>query len=181
MHLESSANPGMEPGTVKALVSLLSQVKIHYPLLSLGDLAASYADWISDSNNASNQLTCKVGLLCSSMFQNVAGQGFLGGELVAYFRLLLCTTTHFYLRMREDKHISDIRTNPVVLKNLVLVINACGKKVVQRLDRLCLPESIRGMPGDDQKRLFLLLLGMCLSVSCLAEESENYLVRFPCV
>jgi hypothetical protein len=83
--------------------------------------------------------------------------------------------------MREDKHISDIRTNPVVLKNLVLVINACGKKVVQRLDRLCLPESIRGMPGDDQKRLFLLLLGMCLSVSCLAEESENYLVRFPCV
>src|ERR1700744_4899984 len=119
MHLESSATPGMGPGTMRALVSLLSHVKVHSPLLSLSDLATSYADWISDSNNASNQLTCKVGLLCSSMFQNVAGQGWLGDELVAYFRLLLWTTTHFYLQMRENEHISDIRTNTVVLKNLV--------------------------------------------------------------
>jgi hypothetical protein len=170
----------MEPGTVKALVSLLSHIKVHYPLLSLGDLAAGYADWISDGNNASNQLTCKVGILCSSMFQKVAGQ-WLGDEFVVYFRLLLWTTTHFYPRMREDKHISDIRTNPVVLKNLVLVINACGKKVVQRLNRLCLPARIKDMNGDDRKRLFLLLLGMCQSVSYLAEESEDYLVRFLCV
>jgi hypothetical protein len=165
----------VEGVSLEALRRMLDYIKIDSRLLSIDVLATEYADWISNTNDVSNQLTSKVGLLCSSMFQSIAGQG-LGNDFVTEFRLLLWTTTLFYQTITVNKHISDTATHTAVLRNLVFIINTCGKSVVCRLNTLCLPGTINNMCRSDQKRLFLLILGICLSVTYLVEESDNYLV-----
>jgi hypothetical protein len=154
---------------------MLDHIQIDSDLSSLDPFASGYADWISDTKNTSNQLPSKVGLLCSSLFQSIAGEG-LGDGFVREFRLLLWTTTIFYMTMRANKLFPDEISRIAVLRNLVSAINACGRKVVHHLDRLCLPGTIYNMRTSDQKKLFLLILGMCLSTTYLAEEIDNYLV-----
>jgi len=175
MYAEYSPGKTIEQESIEALFSMLDGIRIDSHHRSLDLLAAGYADWILDTNDTSNQLTSNVGLLCSSMFQSIAGQG-LGNDFIKEFRLLLWTTTLFSLTMRANKHILNKMVHTIVSKNLVRIINACGKKVVHFLNGFCQPETINNMHRSDQKCLFLLILGICLSITYLIEESDNFLV-----
>jgi len=141
--------------------------------LNLDFLAANYANWISHAT--SDIPTSKLGLLCTSDFQSIAGHG-LGDDFVKDFRFLLWTTSLFYTAMTGTAHPKDEPAYTTALCNLEMSIVSCGNRVVRYLDRLCHPGVIKNMPPAQCKQLFLVVIGMCLCASYMIERSERVTV-----
>lgn len=155
---------------------MLEQIRLPSILsttINLDFLATEYADWIS--HNIPGIPTSKLGLLCTSTFQSIAGYG-LGDSFVKNFRLLLLTTSLLYIAMNREIYPQDVPVHETALRNLRKLINASGKKVVLRLDELCHPGAINNMAISLQKQLFLVIIGVCLSATYLIKESQRFTV-----
>jgi hypothetical protein len=63
--------------------------------LSLDDLAGTFAHWISGSYDQWNSQFNEVAVLCSPLFQSIAGPD-MGESMIQVLRLLLLASTLFY-------------------------------------------------------------------------------------
>lgn len=172
---DSDVSESPMPIYLHTLNSMLNQVQIPSNLqtLDLDFLAADYAGWISHAT--SSIPTSKLGLLCTSDFQSIAGHG-LGDDFVKDFRFLLGATSLFYTAMSRITHPKDETVYTTALCNLEKLIGSRGNRVVRRLDQLCHPGVIKNMPPAQCKLLFLVVIGMCLSASYMFEKSERVAV-----
>jgi hypothetical protein len=152
---------------------MLEQIRLPSILSTTINLDFLATDWIS--HTTPGMPTSKLGLLCTPAFQSVAGGG-LGDSFVKNFRLLLWTTSLLYIAINGEVHPQDALAHETALRNLKRLINACGKRVVLRLDELCHPGAINNMPGSLQKQLFLVIIGVCLSATYMIKESQKFLV-----
>ncbi|PMD15912.1 hypothetical protein NA56DRAFT_663425 [Hyaloscypha hepaticicola] len=143
---DSDMSQSLTPVFLHTLESMLEQIRLPSLLstpINLDFLAAEYANWIS--HTTPSMPTSKLGLLCTPAFQSVAGGG-LGDSFVKNFRLLLWITSLLYIAMNGEVDPQDAPAHEAALRNLKKLINACGKRVVLRLDELCHPGAINNMP-----------------------------------
>lgn len=160
---------------IHTLNSMLDQIKIPSDLqpLDLDFVTINYADWMS--HDTSGIPTSKLGLLCTSGFQSIAGHG-LGNEFIRSFRFLLWTTSLFYTATSKITGSNDGSAYATALCNLEELISCCGNRVVRRLDQYCHPGVINSMHPAQRKQLFLVIVGMCLSTSYMFEKIERLTV-----
>lgn len=81
---------------------------------------------------------------------------------ISDFRLLVWTTTLVYTA--RCNHHEDPRQIKA-LCNLKKFRNWCGENVVNALDGLCRPQSIKKLNIQQLKLLFLVVIGVCLSAT----------------
>jgi hypothetical protein len=142
---------------------MLDEIRLPLELeleITLDFLARDFAAWISHSD--SGVAASKLGLLCISDFQGIAA-GVLKDFSVSDFRLLVWTTILVYTARYRDGE--DDHGQIEALCNLKKFRNWCGENVINKLDRLCRPQSLQQLTTLQCKLLFLVVIGVCLSAT----------------
>lgn len=138
-------------------------------ILSLDILTADIANWIT--RTSSGIAVGKVDLLCSSVFQNLAGQA-LGHEFIRNFRQVLWLTTLAHTATRNR----ILHTQTQTMDNLENWLHFYGENVVLQLDQHCRAHCIRKLSLMKRKALFLVIIGMCLSATYTHSARNDSLV-----
>jgi hypothetical protein len=171
MPADSSTNQTHVPPRFTTLCSTIDEIQLPLELqaASIPDLLAEdFAHWISHSNLG--LAYSKLGVLCSSNFQVIAGE-ILGDSFVKHFRLLIWTTTLAYTAHTTNS-CSTQRQNEALCK-LKKLRDSYGDKVVQNLDRICRPQDIQKFSKIKRKLLFLVIVGVCLTATYTLECNKT--------
>jgi len=126
--------------------------------LTSSSLANDICQWITESGRRSP--APKLNLLCSPVFQGLAGNHF-DDHFIKNFRVLIWTT----MLLNSATVKPDQRAHIQAEKNLKRLINFCGQAVISKVDTLCKHKTMKSQSLEKRYLLFIVLIGLCLSAS----------------
>ena len=125
---------------------------------TISSLVSDISQWITKSGTGSP--TSKLNLLCSPVFQGLAGHHF-SNDFIENFRFLIWTTMLLNSATVQPGQLAHVQAK----KNLKSLVNFYGQAVVLEVDKHCKSSNMRNHSSEQRMVLFIVVIGLCLSAS----------------